>query len=272
MKLRRAILIGTIVAWGAFLSRSTMSMCMGSSFEQQIGWAQIIFVGTVTNVDVVSLPNTIVTRYRFDDVRYLKGQGPPDSLLLVQEGGCDGRYLITVDEGVSFRSGGRYVVLATKGYPPSSGDYQAMPCGNGHPFGIWPDSGSASPVVHLGLGNSLVAFDGNHLVALWNDPWRPEYGVWAIDEYGRSSPPSPPPRQPLPDLIRAADAEFEFRARGSSLTPEQIRAASRRVRTVILFPHQDPGTRVSEEEFVRTLSTVIDSVSEGPGGTDGGPH
>lgn len=133
---RRAFLIATIVAWFTFLVPSAMGMsCMGSSFEEQVAQAQAIFVGTVTSVEAVSLPNTIVTYYRFDTVRYLKGQGPPDSLLLVQHGGSDGRIRIHVSGEVSFRSGARYVVFATKGYGPVPNQYHAMACGTGHPFG-----------------------------------------------------------------------------------------------------------------------------------------
>ena len=271
VKLRRAFLIGTIVAWGAFLARSVTALCTATSFEDHVSRAQIIFVGNVANVDVVSLPNTIVTRYRFDAVRYLKGQGPADSLLLVQEGGSDGRYRIITEHEISFRMGARYVVFATKGYGPTPDQYGAMPCGTG-PLGIWPDSGSAKPVVHLGSSYSLVAFDGTHLVILLDHPWRPEYDIWARDKFGRPSPPTLPPRQPLPDLIRAADAEFEHRSGDLSLTPEQIQVASRRVRTVNLFPHQDPGMRVSEEDFLRTLSTVIQSIADSSGGADGRLH
>jgi len=272
VRLRRAILIGAIVACAAFLVRSTTALCTGSSFEQQVSWAQIIFVGTVTSAEAVSLPNTIVTRFWFSMVRYVKGGGPADSLLLVEEGGADGQYRIVVEDGISFRIGARYVVFATKGYGPAPDQYGALPCGYGHPFGIWPDSGSTDPVVHLFSSHPLLAFDGRHLVVLWSEPWRPETGIWAINETGRPDYGTPPPRLPLPNLIRAADAEFEYRTRDLSRTPGQVKAASQRIRTVTLFPHQDPGTRVSEEEFVRTLSTVIESVSESPGQTDGGLH
>jgi hypothetical protein len=266
VKLQRALLISTIVLSGTLLARSASSLCLSTSFEDQVGWAQIIFAGTVTSAEAVSLPTTIVTQFWFGNVRYVKGGGQTDSLLLAEEGGSDGQYRITVEDGITFRIGSRYVVFATKGYGPAPDQYGAMPCGTGHPFGVWPDSGATNPVVHLDSTLPLVAFDGRHLVALWHEPWRPETGVWATDENGRPDYGTPPPRRPLPDLIRAADAEFERQTRDLSLTPDQVQAASRRIRTVTLFPHQDPGTRVSEEEFLRTLSAVIESVADSSAG------
>lgn len=73
---------------------------------------------------------------------------------------------------------------------------------------------------------------------------------------GRPIAPTPPPRLPVEELIRRADIEFEARARGYA-TPEQAEAASKSMHLVTIFPHQDPGTRVREEEFLRTLDGLV---------------
>jgi hypothetical protein len=227
-------------------------MCAGATFEQQIAWAQIIFVGTVTDVEIVALPTTNVTRYRFEQIRYIKGRGSVDSLILFQDGGGG----IFFDEAVSFRKGDRYVVFATKRVSPMPDSYTSLLCGTGHPFGIWPDLVGAPPVVHLGSSEPLVAFDGLHLVALLEYEWRPEMGVWR-----NGAPPKPPPRLPLDDLIRMADDQLQEDLRGY-YSPDQIRTMMRHVRPVHLFRHQDPGPRVSEEEFVRLLAAIVSRTVE----------
>jgi len=73
----------TIVAYPP----SLLSLCAGLSFEQQIQNAELIFAGTLRSAEAVRHSHTIVTRYRFDHVRYVKGRASVDSLVLIQDGG-----------------------------------------------------------------------------------------------------------------------------------------------------------------------------------------
>ena len=245
--------------------RSSALSCIYTPFEQQVEWAKLIFVGTAVNDTSVWVPCpggtdtcTIVTKYRFDQVTYLRGQGPADSLVLVQMGGTVGNDMIMVSGEVEFELGSRYVVLARRSERVFD-SYSASPCGLG-PFGIWPDSSSAGAVVHLGR-NPLVAFDGTHLVGLHSQQWTPDLGVWETDASRTRRPPS---RRSLSELIQATDADLRSKMESEGKPQEHIEQALARVRTISLFPHQDPGDRVSEEEFLNSLASVIKRVEEAP--------
>jgi hypothetical protein len=261
------ILIVSVASAALGMESATALTCMHSSFEEQIERARLIFVGTVESDTCVWVPCTpggtdtctIVTKYRFDRVTYLKGHGPPDSLVLMQEGGVIGNDGIYSSGEVRFVAGSRYIVLA--GHHRFPGHYTASPCWMA-PFGIWPDSGRADAVVHLGEG-PLIAFDGTHFVGLHARPWSPDLGTWTIDETGTRHPQNPPPRRPLPELLRASDEDLRSRLKGRGLSPDQVEEVAGKVRTVYLFSHQDPGIRVSEAEFLKTLAALIARVDTG---------
>lgn len=82
----------------------------------------------------------------------------------------------------------------------------------------------------------LVAFDTRHMVWTMDRAWKPTHGL-------------PRPRRlPLTELLRLADSTEIARvaaARGSM--PDSI-LDRQRVRSVWIYPHQDPGTRVTEEQ------------------------
>jgi hypothetical protein len=261
------ILIVSVVSMTLGMESATALTCMSSSFEEQIARARLIFVGTVESDTCVWVPCspggtdtcTIVTKYRFDRVTYLKGHVPPDSLVMVQRGGIIGNDGIVSSGEVHFAAGSRYIVLA--GPHEFPGHYTASPCWMA-PFGIWPDSGRAEAVVHLGEG-PLIAFDGTHLVGLHARPWSPDLGTWTIDETETRHPPNPPPRGSVPELLRTSDEELRSRLKDRGLSPDQVEEVVARVRTVYLFSHQDPGIRVSEAEFLRTLAALIARVETG---------
>jgi hypothetical protein len=261
------ILIVSVVSTTLGMESATALTCMHSSFEEQIERARLIFVGTVESDTCVWVPCspggtdtcTNVTRYRCDRVTYLKGHVPPDSLVMMQRGGIVGNDGIVSSGEVHFVAGSRYIVLA--GPHEFPGHYTASPCWMA-PFGILPDSGHADAIVHLGE-SPLVAFDGTQLVGLHERPWSPNLGTWTIDETGTRHSPNPPPRRPLPELLRASDEELRSRLNGRGLSPDQVEEVAGKVRTVYLFSHQDPGIRVSEAEFLKTLAALIARVGTG---------
>jgi len=255
MHLLKAIAVATIGA--ALLLQDAFGSCGSSPFEDQVRRAQLIFAGTVTQAVCERIPGTIITRYRFDNVRYVKGSGPADSLVLVEAGGIVDGVRMHSTGSTSYRVGTRYVVFATRFYRLPR-EYTTSSCGTGHPFGIWPDSGSQTAVVHSGA-NAVVAFDDRHLVRLGTHPWRAGASSADYDrkyEIARQ----PPPRRPLPELLSLADSAFYARLRES--VPDSARhVVAGRLRTIFLWPHQDPGDRVTEDDLMRVLSGFVSRTS-----------
>ena len=213
--------------------------CMTMSFENCIRRSSIIFAGTVDHMGPApSIPNEWDrTRYRFRNVDLIKGSGSVDSLIVTQSGGpATGSY---VDGEFYFEVGRRYIVLAyERGREP--GAYGAHSCCQGNPFGVWPDSASDVPVVHASGSRALVGIDSLHIAYLWNEPWRSDMGVWV-----NGAPPPKPPRADLGTLIQRSDS-LDLREGRAQPTDS--------IRWVVLFPHQDTGTRVSETQFKKALS------------------
>jgi len=243
----RAPALIVLACLGTGVHQQALSLCSESSFETQIARADVVFVGSVHAVEPICEPGLIATRYRFDQVRYLKGDAATDSFVLIEQVGVCGTTRLTSEHAQEFRKDARYVVFTENG--------RAMACGMGHPFGIWPDSGSTIPVVHCG-NRPVVAFDDHHLVVVLDYDWKPEMGVWTATQGGRAVPPPPPPNLPLSDLISQSDIKYGERRQYLS-TPPWHMPEDELMRVVPLFPHQDPGTRVGEVEFLRTLSEVI---------------
>jgi len=244
------------------------ALCAGTTFEWQIQHTKLIFAGTVTKAEAVEVPGSIVTRYRFDEVRYVKGSGPADSMILVEDGGCHGRDCVYFSEGVSFQVGTRYVVFADSGSWSRTRDYGSMLCGTGHPFTIRADSGSTTPVVHFSGRAPLAGFDDRHMVIVGTWPWEPSRGgAWSVGP-GRMVEPSRPPSRPLGDVIRDADTELESKIKNlPSPKAEEIR---NQMQLIHLYPHQDPGSRVTEGDFLDTLSRIVSRASSESDSSKGG--
>jgi hypothetical protein len=70
-------------------------------------------------------------------------------------------------------------------------------------------------------------------------------------------PASPPPWRPLQHVLRAPDSSYEFPDRREASETHKRRAEDGHVEWIWLFPHQDPGTRVTEGEFLDGLAIVV---------------
>jgi hypothetical protein len=211
------------------------------SFEELIATSDLIFVGTLSEAHPFLTKESIVTRYRFTDVRPIKGQESPDSLILYQAGGSIGGTTVSSAEDVQFVTGERYVVFAYSGGSTEHAPGSAMWVRSARP-----DSGSSPPVFHWGRDATVVAFDERHLVLLLTSPWRPDLG------------PEPPPRLPLKELLRESDSRFEASLKQySHKDAERLR---RQLRSIYLYPHQDPGDRVSEDQFLAVFRRFVDRI------------
>jgi hypothetical protein len=241
---------------------SASASCVDCPFEYQIRSADIIFVGTLHRLESAwtAKHTMIITRYQFSQVRYIKGASPRADLILVQEGGRVGNEEIMSSIDVEFREGRRYVVFAYIGM----GYHVPQPCG-WSPFGIWPDSGSATPVVHLGNGGPVLTLQMHHVVALRDHSWETDYPpggkyprvfnestrTWDLPEYLVR-----PVRKSLFDVVRSADSEDEATSQGWNFTELERQRYLDRIKLVFLWPHQDLGTRVTEPDFIAWLERI----------------
>jgi hypothetical protein len=94
----------------------------------------------------------------------------------------------------------------------------------------------------------LVAFDAGHM-------------VWTTDRAWETTGRPRPPRLPLTEVLRLSDSIGVAQvaaARGS--VPDSI-LDLQRVRYVWIYPHQDPGTRVTEEQLADTMRVIIEKLS-----------
>ena len=101
-----------------------------------------------------------------------------------------------------------------------------------------------------------------HAVVTFDHPWSPELDDTLSnekkrDQYGQPIP-TPPPTAPLEDLIRKSDIRRGWVKAGGQADG---RPASRRIRWVMIWPHQDPGTRVGEEEFLAWSRMIVQRVA-----------
>lgn len=227
------------------------ALCSSSTLDEGIHAADIIFAGTVRRCESFRDGGTIRTRYYFGSVRYVKGARPDSTLTLTQDGGSLGSMVIEVEEEVHFVVGMRYVVLSREW----EGRLSAMSCVPWNPLVIWADSGSSDPIVHAG-SLSVVYFQGNHLVFLNSRPWQPSPGITRYNIQGEVIPQSPPERLPLADEVR--QAEDQLPPSDQRWIPG-IGWSRNLVRGSVLWPHQDPGTRVSEDEFLERLAEIVAS-------------
>lgn len=255
---RHTILIVAIFLTMAITAPSLLALCAGPApLEQQIDWADLIFIGTLQDITSMRVPQTILSRHGFRSIRYLKGAGSPDTLTLIQEGGTVGMTTMVLEDEPSFEIGKRYVVLAKRitdrRYPLPF--YTAMGCVDHYTI-EHPDS-SGSSVVHRSA--PLAAFDVRHMVWVGRG-WERGYPLQPFDQ-SRGDRSVAPPRRPMTELFRLVDSVAASRivaARGSM--PDSI-LEREQVQQLRLYANQDPGTRVSETQFADTMRAIVARLS-----------
>ena len=227
--------------------------CAEVSLEEEIRAASIIFAGTMIRIDYFRTSKSIWTRYHFDDIRYVKGSTPGPSLVLTQPGGRTDSFIVAVSDNVAFTRGHRYVVFA---FPGRHG-LTSFICGSFDPFEIAPDSGSTTPVAHVRRGE-IAYLDSQHIVIIHPTAWDQEHTYRTYDAGRRRIPPVPPPREPIEEVLRSADSTVESRMAPSARRWIPGVGWSRELmRASYLWPHQDPGTRVTEDQLLGRLASIV---------------
>jgi hypothetical protein len=244
-------------AWGwltiFLLSLIHVAPCLGQcergsgSFESDIEWADLIFAGTLDRSEVVKGPKAIITRHHFSHVHYIKGTGPKDELVLAQAGGHIGDEETAAEDASGFRQGMRYVAYAHKGEGKETAGYLAPYACVVNLFGIWAETPSGAQVVHVGNGSPLLAIRDRYLLVLRDQSWESAHPPSGYALFIR------PPKRSLDEELRSADSTY---------AADRLRQdPPGGVRLFGLWPHQDPGTRVTEGPFIDWLARVCKHVA-----------
>jgi len=226
-----------------------LAECVSTSapFEDDIRWVDIIFAGTLDRSDVVRVHGSIVTRYHFSHVRYVKGAGSKDEFVLSQVGGRLGNEEMISEYGVTCLVGRRYVAYAHKGEAGDPTRYYALSSCGTSLFGIWAETPSDSPAVHVGNGQPLIALGDRYLLLLRPQTWEVAHPPSAYQVF------EPPPKRSIEEELRTADSTYA--------ADRERQDPPGGVRFFGLWPHQDPGTRVAEGPFLDWLARVCERVA-----------
>lgn len=238
----RSLAAASLLAWLTILAPATgEGMCLSSPLESRVRIASLVFAGTVVRVERVDSGHGNGTRYYFDHVRYVKGSGPDSGLFVTLAD-------IFQEDRVWFGAGRRYVVLA------HGGEQGLMPmlCGTLDPFEVVAGSEISSHVVCGGHG-TLAFLDARHVVLVSPFAWAPPIPVYGVGSKGRVIRKTQPPARTMEDEIRLSDSMVERAQR----EPLQGTATPQFARMIAIWPHQDPGTRVTEDELLRWLAAIV---------------
>ena len=216
------------------------ALCGEVQFEDQVRGADVIFAGTLDRLGSIQPPwgavGVISTRYRFGRVQYIKGAGTDSALTLVQDGG-------TAEGVIDLRLGRRYVIFAYKARAREiAGNYTLQTCGRS-PFGNWAETPSGPQVVHMGNDGPILAIRDRYLLVSRTQSWESAHPENSYQVFER------PPKRSLDEELWSADSTY------AADQARQDRPGG--VRLFGLWPHQDPGTRVTEDEFVGWLARVV---------------
>jgi hypothetical protein len=128
------------------------ALCGLMPFKWHVHYVELVFAGTVVRATPEMLPSrAIVTRYYFTDLRYAKGSGPADTLVLTSQGGKVGRVGLSAEDEVHFQVNRRYVAFARRLDRQIGEGYGPTPCSAG-PFLVEPDSAFGERNVHGSRG------------------------------------------------------------------------------------------------------------------------
>jgi hypothetical protein len=221
--------------------RTALADCAGTPFADQVRSAAVIFAGTLDEIRVEHSTRFAgsVSLLRFQGVEYAKGGGPAKDLLVTQPG-----VVGLMADLPSFQLGVRYVAFATRvggsARSRSKPPLTATSCTSFHPFTVRTDS-LGREAVRDDLGRPVVAVAPDRIVLVARRPWDPDWPWVERDSTGAAVKPR------LAGDWR--DGPFEVR---------------------VLWPEDDPGTRVGEAELLRWLRGIADGMAAAPDSASGG--
>jgi hypothetical protein len=239
---------------GVMIPMRAPAACLGPSLDREIGQTVMIFAGTVARVSPDRLPGgRIITHYLFTDVVFAKGSASSDSVILTSRGGVIGTVKWMSEDCRTFDQGKRYIVFGERGGPCSEPGYGMAPrfCFSG--FLVEADSTAHAPVVYAYPGTPVIAFRDWHMVVR-GAPWTLQApGIVYRDAAGHGGPWRPPDLAPWTWARRDTTID-EY---GSHTSTKSASSNSRFVRTEFVWRQRDPGTRVSEAEFLEQIRAIV---------------
>jgi hypothetical protein len=209
--------------------------CTGTPFAAQVHEAAVIFAGTLDHIRVEHSTEFAgsISLLRFRKIAYAKGGGSPESLVVTQPG-----VVGLMEDWPSFDRGVRYIAFATqaaqrsgRGWKPS---LMAMSCTSFHPFDVRTDS-TGREVVRDDLGRPVVAVGRDRIVLLARRTWDPEWPWVERDIAGK----------PIKPRFAGSWTEGAFSVQ-------------------VLWPEDDPGTRVNEVDLLAWLHGIADGLASAP--------
>jgi hypothetical protein len=255
--------------------RANASSVIPIDLEQTMRLAGVAFAGTVHKIESTRLPGGPVTRVTFRDLRMLKGE-PRQEITITMTGGTVNGVTTFVIDQPTFSLSGRYVIFAYESlgspaddYSPLVGLYQGF-------FPIETGPGGRRSVRDW-LGREIVGIRDKHLlvlgsventVAITARPQKVEGGDTEeefkkprVDTRGpgmRSRTMHTVPKvasNPAPEsgVTNRSSANTKVAEQNARLLSEN------RTPLEVIDPRNDPGTRMSEEDFLGALAPFVDA-------------
>jgi hypothetical protein len=184
----------------------------------------LVFAGTVSAILPERAHGFIVTRVVFRDLRFGKGASRSDSLVLTLAGGTVGNEFEVVDGQPAFERERRYIVFAISDLGSPANNYMPV-------IGLHQGYFRVEPASTLGMGR-VRDWQGLHLVAV-----APERVTVVL------------PDSLIPAQLRTELDAKRHRDAVHGRSPEAQAGQPRRV----LLGNEDPGTRLTEEEFLTAV-------------------
>jgi hypothetical protein len=214
-------LIASVLLWAlSVASHCEASIVREMPPQQLVHYAKLAFAGTVIDTKPERLGETIVTRVVFSDLRFAKGKAATPTLTLTLEGGRIGEEGISVSGQPGFLLGQRYIVLTTT----DVGEVER----------------ELIPVVGLYQGVFRITKDGRGRSVVL-DPFSRAVVRISADRL----------TVVLPDSLVSA----KYRGRVDQPERDEDRHGSPHE---IVYERNDPGTRLTEEEFLNALRRLVE--------------
>ncbi|TMQ57064.1 MAG: hypothetical protein E6K76_11565 [Candidatus Eisenbacteria bacterium] len=245
------------------------SLVIPLDLEQTVRLADIVFAGTVTEVTSKMIPKYgIVSRYTFSNLNFAKGMGADRQLFLTMLGGTVGSLTSVPDGEPRFEINHRYIVLTTEGLGSPSDYYLPVIGASQGVFPVRVDKKVSRPVVHDAEGRPVAFVRDNHVGVVTEPPSARQLRAPTIvttfdaatgssrkdtlwsprNDEAASTEPTPRPKRTITGMLPPPPSGADPKA----VLLRQIMQEGRIPRELVRHD-KDPGTRMSEEEFLDVI-------------------